>query len=110
MAPSELHIFAPDLPASRHWYADVLGCRFLYSSGDTLRFEMADEGHTIFLSPRGQEAEFIVPVHHIEGYALRFQQRLLVSGDNQGRVVEASPNSLALVDPAGNLLHLVEPA
>lgn len=109
MAPSELHIFAPDLPASRHWYADVLGCQLIYHSGDTVRFKMA-EGHTIFLSPQGQEAEFMVPVHHVERYAQRFQQRLLVNGDNQGRVVEAGPNALALVDPAGNLLHLIESA
>ena len=109
MAPSELFIYAPDLPASRHWYADVLGCQLLYCSGETVRFEMA-EGHTLFLSSVGQEAEFMLPVHHVAGYAQRFQQRLLVSGDNQGRVVETSPNNLALVDPAGNLLHLIESA
>lgn len=75
MAPSELYIYAPDLPSSRHWYADVLGCRLLYCSGDKARFTMA-KGHTLYLSSAGQKAEFMLPGHHVKGYAQRFQQRL----------------------------------
>ncbi len=101
----EQQIFAPDLPASAHWYADVLGLPATPTPGG-LRYDL-ESGAVLLLCAHGRPAEFILPVPLAAAYQRRFEQRVTVNGENEGRILETQPNSVTLVDPAGNQLQFV---
>lgn len=104
--PSEYYtIFAADLPASTHWYTDVLGAEPV-ATPDGPCYGL-DTGATLQLTAQGKPAEYILPVRDVAGYRQRFEHRFTVGGDNQGRLTAAQPDSLTLVDPAGNQLRFV---
>ena len=104
--PTEYYaLFAPDLDASAHWYTDVLG-REPTATAEGLRYDL-DTGATLVLTAQGQPAKFILPVPQVAAYRQRFEQRVTVSGEDQGRLVEAEPHRVILVDPAGNRLQFV---
>lgn len=105
--PPDIHIFAPDLLASERWYADVLALEPVACGPATVRFNLA-EGAALYLSGQGQEAEFTLLVPHAQTYAQRLRNRVGRPGENQGRVLETRPDGVSLVDPAGNLLRLIE--
>lgn len=98
-------VFAPDLSASTHWYTDVLGVTPA-ATPDGPRYAL-DTGAALLLTAQGQPAEFILPVAAVAAYRQRFEHRLKVSGDNQGRLTAVQPGSVTLVDPAGNQLRFV---
>lgn len=101
--PTEYYaLFAPDLDASAHWYTDVLG-REPTATAEGLRYDL-DTGATLVLTAQGQPAEFILPVPQVAAYRQRFEQRVTVSGEDQGRLVESEPHRVTLVDLAGNRL------
>ena len=108
MSPA-IHIFAPDLLASQRWYGDVFALQPAAYGPGTVRFDLA-AGPTVYLSLRGREAEFTLLVPHPAAYAERLRNRVGIPGENQGRVLETHADSVSLVDPAGNLLRLVEPS
>jgi catechol 2,3-dioxygenase-like lactoylglutathione lyase family enzyme len=104
--PSEYYtIFAADLRASTHWYTDVLGAEPV-ATPDGPCYGL-DTGATLQLTAQGKPAEYILPVRDVAGYRQRFEHRFTVGGDNQGRLTAAQPDSLTLVDPAGNQLRFV---
>ena len=104
--PSEYYaIFAADLFASTHWYADVLGVVPI-ATPDGPCYELGT-GATLQLTAQGQPAEYILPVLGVAGYRQRFEHRLTIGGDNQGRLTADEPDSLTLVDPAGHQLRFV---
>jgi catechol 2,3-dioxygenase-like lactoylglutathione lyase family enzyme len=105
--PPDIHIFAPDLLASERWYADVLALEPVAYGLVTVRFDLA-EGLALYLTAQGQEAEFTLLVPHAQAYAQRLRNRAGLPGENQGRVLETRPDGVSLVDPAGNLLRLIE--
>jgi len=107
--PPDIHIFAPELLASQRWYADVFALEPAACGLGTVRFDLA-VGPTMYLSLRGREAEFTLLVPHAAAYAERLRNRVGTPGENQGRVLETRSDSVSLVDPAGNLLRLVEPS
>jgi catechol 2,3-dioxygenase-like lactoylglutathione lyase family enzyme len=98
-------IFASDLPASAHWYTDVLGHPGT-PTPDGLRFDLVN-GYSLLLSARGQPAKVVLPVPEAAAYQQRFEQRVTVNGENQGRILETQSDSVTLVDPAGNHLQFI---
>ena len=104
--PSEYYtVFAADLPASTHWYTDVLGAEPVATPAGPY-YELGT-GATLQLTAQGQPAEYILLVPDVAGYRQRFEHRFTIGGDNQGRLTAAEPDSLTLVDPAGNQLRFV---
>ncbi|MBO3272111.1 VOC family protein [Hymenobacter defluvii] len=102
------YIFAPDLSASRRWYADVLNLPADIAPADaaTLHLPGAD---TLVFSAQAPPGAHVLPVESVDAARQRFEHRPLVPGENQGRIVAAGPGHLTLVDPANNELTLLEP-
>ena len=104
--PTDYSIYAPDLPASLHWYSAVLGCLPLPGAA-TPTYQLGP-GYQLRLVAEGAIREFTLLVEHLPVYRHRFEQRPTFNGENQGRLLESRPDTLVLVDPAGNLLRLME--
>jgi len=101
-------IFAPDLPASLRWYADVLNlpAEAVRADPPTLRLPGAD---TLVFSAQARPGAHVLPIASVAAARQRFEHRPLVPGQNQGRIVAAGPGHLSLIDPANNQLTLLEP-
>ncbi len=100
-------IFAPDLLASLRWYADILclPAEAVQAEPPALRLLDAD---TLVFSEQARPGAHILPVASVAAARQRFEHRLLVPGENQGRIVAAGPGHLSLIDPANNELTLLE--
>ena len=100
-------IFAPDLLASLRWYADVLGlpAEAVRADPPTLRLSDTD---TLVFSKQARPESHVLSVESITTARQRFEHRLVVPGENQGRIVAAGPGHLSLIDPANNGLTLLK--
>ena len=101
-------IYAPDLPASLRWYADVLNlpADALQTEPPTLQLPGTDG---LVFSAQARPGTHVLPVASVADARQRFEHRQLVPGENQGRIVAAGPGRLSLIDPANNQLTLLEP-
>jgi catechol 2,3-dioxygenase-like lactoylglutathione lyase family enzyme len=102
------YIFAPDLPASLRWYTDVFDLAAAAAPADpaTLCLPGAD---LLVFSAQAPPGPHVLPVASVAAVRRRFEQRPVMAGENQGRIVAAGPGHLTLVDPANNELTLLEP-
>jgi hypothetical protein len=100
-------IFAPDLLASLRWYIDILNLPpdAMQADPPTLRLSSTD---TLVFSEKARPGAHILPVESADAARQRFEYRPRVPGENQGRIVAASPGHLSLIDPANNELTLFE--
>ena len=100
-------IFAPDLLASLRWYTDVLDlpAEAVRTDPPTLRLPDND---TLVFSEQARPGSHVLPVASVAAARQRFEHRLVVPGENQGRIVAAGPGHLSLIDPANNGLTLLK--
>jgi hypothetical protein len=101
------HIFAPDLLASLRWYADVLNLPAEAMRADPPTLWLPGAGPLVF-SAQAQPGSHVLPVESVAAARQRFEHRLLMPGENQGRIVAAGPDFLSLIDPANNQLTLLQ--
>ncbi|OGX82433.1 VOC family protein [Hymenobacter glacialis] len=101
-------IYAPDLLASLHWYADVLNlpAEALQTEPPALQLPGTDG---LMFSAQARPGTHVLPVASVADARLRFEHRQVVPGENQGRIVAAGLGRLSFIDPANNQLTLLEP-
>jgi catechol 2,3-dioxygenase-like lactoylglutathione lyase family enzyme len=100
-------IFAPDLPASLRWYADILNLPAEAMRADPPTLQLTDT-ETLVFSDQARPGSHVLPVASVADARQRFEHRPLVPGENQGRIVAAGPGHLSLIDPANNQLTLLD--
>ncbi|AWM32016.1 hypothetical protein DDQ68_03920 [Hymenobacter nivis] len=83
-------IFAPDQLASQRWYTGVLNLPAEAVRADPPTLRLSNTGTLVF-SEQARPGSHVPPVESITAAQQRFEHRLVVPGENQGRIVAAGP-------------------